>query len=279
LNNNRRATDARQEAYNIDSEAEYQRDVANGDGIVADFRKVGRDVLNSGAAILEDPAIAGDIVAEGTGSLLLGGPVIKGASVAGKSSILLLKKGGVIRTAAALRAARRANDVAAPAIGIAALESGGTYTQTTSEVLNMSTQKLMENSEEFRNLVLNEGMDADTAKRKLASEAGLVAAALTAPAAAGLGSIVGKFASNPLKPTGVSTALRNTAGETVEEAGQGAASQAATNLAVQDVDPDRNIVDGIGEQITAGAIGLVRVPRQQKQFRLLSKLQNSPLVG
>lgn len=254
LRGRRDAYAGRQRADEAASAKQYEDE---GGGFVASLRKIGRDAKNTFGNMLEDGAVAGDVVAEGTGSLVGGVPIIGVASKGAKGVRAVaasLQKGGVVSRAARLKAGRLAT-AAAPTAGIMAMESGGVYQQTMSEVMGMSHDDLMLNSPEYREM-LEAGQDPEQAKLEIASSAALVAAGTTAPAAAVLGKIVDKFEANPFGAVGGRQAFLNMGKEAFEEGAQGAVGTVASNAAIaRSADTSREIADGVGAEIATGAVG------------------------
>ena len=252
LASRRRAYEARGRMDAIDSEAQYRSEVAEKGDFVASLRMIGRDVVNAWENL--DGAITGDVIAEGAGSLLSGGPLIKGASLGARGGLKLLQEGGIISRAARLRAGRIADKVI-PAATIGTLEAGGTYQQTVNEVMKLDHSQLMETSADYRDLI-NSGMTIEDAKTSLANDTGLLAAGMSLPAAIAAGKLTSGFAAAPLVNRGFARAIGNTVRETAEEALQGAASELSSNIAMaENVDADTLIAGGVGDAITLGAIG------------------------
>jgi len=244
---------------------QFNRETNNGEdaSFIDDLTWVGRGTLNNLGRVGSNAAIAGDVIAEGLGSL---GPSAKLASVAS----------GLVTRTATYNAAKIANAIAptqgtkflamgaegvnraaiASAVGVS--EAAGVYSQTVNEVLGMKHGELMETSEEYATMV-GQGVDPDDAKTTLAANAGIDAFKTSFPMAASLGIIAGRFEAMPIKSfrgSGFIGGLRQVGAQTLEEGGQGASGQLATNLAIRDtgVDPNRTPGEGVDEALATGMI-------------------------
>lgn len=252
--NSRRATQASFDSVKIDNDKAYERDVAEFGEFKATLRSIGREIMSSSEVLGDSTLGVEDIVSQGTGSLLVGGPVIKGVSKGGQIAVTLLQKGGVI-SAKGGTVASRAVATGAPVVGITALESSGAYKEALQTVMAIPHDDLIETSTDYQALI-ESGMDPQDAKKILAVNTAQITAALTAPIAAVAGAPVGKFAANPIASRAASKAIRNVLKETAEEAGQGANATVAQNLAFRDkIDPDQSIGEGVGRSLVEGAIG------------------------
>ncbi len=251
LSSRKRANNARNRVDNVDSAAKYESDVASDGSFVASLKMIGRDAVNALDNL--DSQTGLDVVAEGLGSLAGGGPVIKGAGVGARMGLKALQEGGIISRAARVRAGR-IGDKVIPATVIGSLEAGGTYQQTVNEVMSMSEESLLATSSDYRELLKT--MSPEEARVALANDTGLMAAATTLPAAIVGGKLVDKFAANPFKASRVTEAFANIGRETLEEAAQGASGQLAGNFAKQQkIDDSINLADGVGAQVSLGALG------------------------
>lgn len=243
-----------------ENEKLYKQDVAKGESeLVASLSRIGRDAYDSVANTLSNGMAATDGLAEGVGSLFTGGPLIRGVSALGKVMVGGDKAVKGITLAAELgsrpaQVALSAGRVAAPAIAIGGMEAGGAYQQTANEIMEMPFSELAAKSPVYQQHI-KDGLSPEEARRQTASETGITAAGLTAPVAALTGPLVSKFELNPLKVGSLAGAGSNMLRETVEEGIQSGTSQFAQNKAIQgNVDANRDLLKGVGEQTGLGAL-------------------------
>lgn len=243
-----------------ENEKLYKQDVAKGESeLVASLSRIGRDAYDSVANTLSNGMAATDGLAEGVGSLFTGGPLIRGVSALGKVMVGGDKAVKGITLAAELgsrpaRTALATGRVAAPAIAIGGMEAGGAYQQTANEIMEMPFSELAAKSPVYQQHI-KDGLSPEEARRQTASETGITAAGLTAPVAALTGPLVSKFELNPLKVGSLAGAGSNMLRETVEEGIQSGTSQFAQNKAIQgNVDANRDLLKGVGEQTGLGAL-------------------------
>lgn len=243
-----------------ENEKQYKQDVAEGESeLVASLSRIGRDAYDSVANTLSNGMAATDGLAEGVGSLFTGGPLIRGVSALGKVMVGGDKAVKGITLAAELgsrpaRIAQSAGRIAAPAIAIGGMEAGGAYQQTANEIMEMPFSELAAKSPVYQQHI-KDGLSPEEARRQTASETGITAAGLTAPVAALTAPLVSKFELNPLKVGSLAGAGSNMLRETVEEGIQSGTSQFAQNKAIQgNVDANRDLLKGVGEQTGLGAL-------------------------
>ena len=215
----------------INSEAAREADVNSGTSpLVADLKKLGRDFIEEGGNLLNDPAVSGDIVATGVGSLLTS------AGVVGK----IAKAGGGTKLATAT--------------GVGAVESSGTFTQAANDVLGMSESELLSGSDRY--IELRATLNHEEARKVVAQEVANNAAINQLPIATATGLIAGKFEAAPLSAGSVKEAVRNVGSQVVEEAVQSGTSEFSTNKAVRDIaDSSRELTEGVGVSAAQGAVG------------------------
>lgn len=249
-----------------DIDRQYARDVADGVSY-AGLRRFGREALAAGQDLIENPALAGDMVAEGVGSLIAGGGLGQVAAV-GAAKLLLRGRGIVGEAAEAYLRSPEGRQMLAeltergmPAV-IGGLEAGGTYAGIQSEIRGMSEGDLLETSPEYRALRAG-GMGHDAARDRIANLAGLEGGAITGLIGAATGSLVARFEANPLilgrGSDSLVSALRSIGRESlaqgVEEGAQGAVSTLATDLAIRNhADETRDLTRGIGGDLVRGAV-------------------------
>ena len=243
-----------------ENEKLYKQDIDKGESeLVASLSRIGRDAYDSVANTLSNGMAATDGLAEGVGSLFTGGPLIRGVSALGKVMVGGDKAVKGITLAAELgsrpaQVALATGRVAAPAIAIGGMEAGGAYQQTANEIMEMPFSELAAKSPVYQQHI-KDGLSPEEARRQTASETGITAAGLTAPVAALTGPLVSKFELNPLKVGSLAGAGSNMLRETVEEGIQSGTSQFAQNKAIQgNVDANRDLLKGVGEQTGLGAL-------------------------
>lgn len=222
-----------QEAKNVlddrDVSAEYVRDKAENGDLLASLKRIGKDVINSVDNATDDSATFASGVNNALGSFAAVGPVARGISA--------LTKGTLGTTAA-----------------IGATEAGGSYQQSVADIMDRDHATLMKESPMYRSLI-ERGDSQESAKQAVANRAGLMASALTAPAAIAAGRLVSKFEGNPAALGSGRELLGNIGRETVEEGLQGGAGQLAQNVAEsQTANVNKNLSEGVGRQIGEGAL-------------------------
>lgn len=233
----------------MDSADQMVEEIEGGrDPFAAALSRVGRDVLNTGDRILNSQAATEDILASAIGSL---GPSAALARVTGKVAA------GFASKATANVAAKKIATAGGVAIGVGASEAGGTYAETTNEVMSMSEKELKDSP--VYTALIDEGYSPTDARIELAAITAETAFARQLPTAAALGLIAGRFEAAPLgvfKGSGVAHGLRTIASQGLEEAGQGGTAAYNQNVAIQqNVDADRDLTEGVGSQIAEGVIG------------------------
>lgn len=232
-----------------------EREIAEGDSeLVAGLRRWGRDTVDTLGNSVKDPTMLGQGTAEAVGSLLVGGPVSKGLKALGGAAMSAAGRVGVSTTGtAATRLAALGERAAWPA-ATAILESGGAYSSTSSDVMEMSFEELEQNSPTFRELVA-EGATPEEAKAQVANRSALFAAAIQAPIAAAAGTLT-RFAETPFRVPSLGSAVSNTlVREPLEEAIQSTTGGLAQNVGVRRfADTSRVVEEGVGEQTALGGL-------------------------
>lgn len=240
-----------------DNAMQMQKDIESGSSeLVAGLRRWGKDTVGSIANAASDPTTLGQGTAEAVGSLLAGGPIAKGVKAVGTGAAMLTRAGGggfgATRNVLAVR-----NSVAWPT-AMVGMESGGAYVGTASEILEMDI-KVLEQNPVYQQLTKSkndggEGLTEDAARREIANNTGLRAAAYTAPFAFAAGQL-SRWAETPFKTPSIGSAATNILlKEPLEEAIQGTSAGLAQGLAVQGVDPNRDVLEGLGEQTGTSAL-------------------------
>ena len=242
-----------------DSDLQYQQDKAAGAGITADLSRFGRGVVDGIANAIADPITLSDGVAEGSGSFLALTPVSRAANAAkllkaAAAKDTALATGKTIEEATAIAKGVMAKDGMAIPAAIGAMEAGGAYQGSVSEVANMSHEQLLAGSPAYAEMIAA-GISPKEARTTVANKAGLMSAAITAPFAVAAGSLVKGFEGNPLKMGAGKVAAMNMGKETIEEGSQGITGAIASNLGVQTfADSNKSLSDGVGEQGGRGAL-------------------------
>lgn len=245
-----------------DSEAQYQQDLEEDGEFLAGLSRIGRETVSSVGNAGSDLTSFIDGTVEALGSFAAAGGVGKAVSLGAKALIPTATQRGVglaaaIDTAAGnasvARSLAKLGEIAPTAAAIGGIEAGGSYQQLVTSIMGRSHEELQDNSPRYREL-LSEGMSQEEAKIQVANEAGLEAAATTAPAALAAGTLVSRFTANPLSG-GLRHSLADIGKETVEEAIQGGSSQFAQNLAERDISNENiNLTEGVGRQVGEGAL-------------------------
>lgn len=238
----------------INSEAQRNQDVKDGTSpLVADLKKIGRDFITEGENLVNDPAVSGDVVAQGVGSL------VTSAGVVGK----LAKIGGGTKLATAA--------------GVGVVESAGTFTQSANDVLSMSESDLLAGSDRY--IELRGELNHEEARKVVAQETANKAAVTQLPIATATGLIAGKFEAAPLSAGSVKEAAKNIGSQVVEEAIQSGSSEFSTNKAVQEVaDSSRELIDGVGVSAAQGAVGGLGAASAAQGPAVVSKSANAVLT-
>lgn len=229
-----------------DNELRRLQDIRDGSTeFMAGIRQVGRDFLSTLENYSVDPGQMGNISAEGLGSL------VGSAGIGGL--IMRLVSRGITREASRQLAERA---VMGGVIGM--MEGGDAYGNAALEVMNMSEETLKAQSDEYRGLRAA-GFSHEEAQIELAHESGMTAAAITAPASAVAGALVGRFEAAPLsfRGAGVADVARTTAAQFAEETFQEGMTQFSGNVGLRwsGADPNRDLTVGVGEAGAMGGIG------------------------
>ncbi len=255
----RYADNVRAELDDQDSLKQYEEEVGKDGKLLASLSMIGRDLIKGTNRLIEDPVMAETLIAEGVGSLLVGGPLTKGLKLAGSGISSLASKVGPSLTVAGERAATAASSAlekaAFPAV-IGAMEAGGAFTDTVNQVMAVKHEDMLKTSTAYKSLI-DKGMSEKDAKVEVAARAGNIASAITFPVAALSGSLVAKFEANPLKQvfSAPGKALGNSVNETIEEGIQSGTGQLAGNVGQQVmVDPETNLAKGVGAAVAQGGL-------------------------
>ena len=253
----------RSELDQEDINRQYEEDLANGDQF-AGLRRFGREFVAAGTDLAENPALLGDITAEGVGSLIGSAGLARVAATAGAR--VLLKARGM--TDDAIRALLKTDEGAdlvnqittrgMPA-SIGLQEGGGVYTQVVNEISNMSEEELFRGSEEYR-VLRSQNMSHADARRQIANAAGLEGGAVQAVIGAGTGKLVSRFETNPFRSgTGDITERLSEFGSNILKEGFEEGIQESTGGIVADAaierraDEGRDIFEGAGSDAARGA--------------------------
>ncbi len=218
------------------------------DTFVNKLQKVGESALNTADRVLNDPAIVLGHTASALGSL---GPSAIIAKAASKAAV------GVSTNLTTNAALQRAAATVGAAGGVGLAESSGIYNDTVNAVTNVSYEELLDNSEQYRKL-LDTGLSKDQARNQLAVDTGIEAFNKQLPVASVLGLISSKFETAPIgnfKGSSFVEGLRTIGTQTLEEGLQGGTGSYNKDIALKDnIDPNINPLDNVGEEFATGAI-------------------------
>lgn len=202
-----------------------------GDDTFSSLKRIGRDAFDAMGNYTEDRMILGGVSAQAVGSLVTTAPLSKALSLIGNT---------VSRGAASARLTQMGKAVSVPA-SIGLLEGGGAYQQTVSDAYETLRDRTDLTEEQ---------------KIQMANDAGLKAANLQALAGAATGTLVGRFEADPFAPVTIRGFVNNALKEAVEEGAQSGFGQYTQNQGIRDyVDPNRDPLQGVGEQVGAGIVG------------------------
>lgn len=249
-----KVVDARAANQEADRAYAAEQRIKRGDStFISEMREIGQGVIDSIGRTVNDGGVLAAGVAEAGGSLFTGSFVGSGLRKGGTWILEAAIKGGLVtKGSTAANALAKYGDKINMPLAIAGTEAGSAYQQTVIEVLGMDHDQLLESSPVYESMI-KEGMSADDAKREIATDAGVRAAATVAPAAAAAGVLVSKFERNPF--TGGKGLLSNMLREATEEGIQGGVSGYAQNEAIQKyADRDRKLSQGLGDQIGLGML-------------------------
>lgn len=177
LNQRRKANAVVSQNSFDENKRQYENDRAAGKSdLVSSLGRIGRDALDSVSDAMSDGTIASDGIANGFGSLVAIGPLTKGAGLIAKA----VGRGAIAARPSLLfsKAAGTAYDLGGKAgvpLIIGATEAGGAYQQTV---------------EDARATLASRTDLTEVQKNEMANQAGIEAAAYTAPAAIAAGSLV-----------------------------------------------------------------------------------------
>lgn len=260
LNASRRLTEAQKITAELDNAAQYEVDRKTDGDFIAGLKQTANDAMDTVSVLSDDPTALMQGTADAVGSLFATGKIVKGLEKVGKAVVSGARTAKVPE--AVLDTATKVGTAASVPLAVGTLGAAGSFSDTATDVAGMDTASLAQTSPEFVSLVqenIAAGMDQtsaeEAAKTSLATEAGLTAAAITAPVATGLGVLVRKFEGNPLGRSGVKNIVPDAAKETVQESLEGATQGVASNIAKQQlVDENQNLAEGVGRQVGEGAL-------------------------
>lgn len=253
----------RESSRQEDINAQYEQEVSDGDKY-AGLRRFGREMLGTAKDLVENPALAGDLVSEGVGSLV-GSAGITKIAASGAAKLVLRNKG---MDSAAINAFMKTDEGKAliqeitikgmPA-GIGATEGGGAYVQIQTEIQGMTETELLQGSPEYTNL-RDQGLSHEDARNEISNAAGLEGGAIQGLIGAATGKLVSKFEANPFTigqktlRGKVSEVGSNILKETVEEGIQeGSATVVSGDAVRRYADEDKDVFEGLGSSVVKGA--------------------------
>lgn len=237
----------------------YQRDKAEGKGIVADLSRFGRGFMDGITNAMQDPTTLSDGIAEGAGSFLALAPISRAANAAKLLKAAAAKDAAIVagkstEEATAIAKGIMAKDGIAIPTAIGAMEAGGAYQGTVAEIANMTHEQLLAGSPDYAKMIAD-GVPEKDARASITNKAALTAAAITAPFAVAAGHLVKGFEGNPLKMGAGKVAAMNTGKETIEEGSQGITGAIAQNIGIQQfADSNKSLSENVGEQGGRGAL-------------------------
>src|SRR5690606_12461081 len=160
-------------------------------------------------------------------------------------------------------------------LAVGAMEGGGAYQDTALDVMSRSYEELLQTSEPYRKKV-EELVQANVPRSEALEQARVWLANRTALSAAGTQAVaagaISRLAMGGAQPTRLRPLraeiagrqprlattrafIRDTAQESVEEGFQNASGALASNIALQRyVDPDQDILEGVGHAVGEGAL-------------------------
>lgn len=249
------------------------------------FRRILRDIGDNLASNLSDPTLLGQGAADAISSMLVSGGLASALKGAGQAlirrktaEILAQQQAGTITAEMArqsLMALERQISTPSWMLAVAAMEGGGAYQDTALDVMARSPEELLQTSELYRNKV-EELVRANVPRPQALEQARVWLANQTALSAAGTQAVaagaISRLAMGGAQPTRLRPLKAQTAGkqprfataralardvgeEALEESLQGASGTLASNIALQrHVDPDQDILEGVGQAVGEGAL-------------------------
>lgn len=220
----------------LDRAAEYEENLANGSlpNWVDTAQYWGQSASDAVSRVATDPALLGNFVAENIGTLI---PSV-----------------GLARGAQALAKGTKLAGAAVP-VSVALGESGAAYSGSVNRVMEMTPEELAANSEDYRRLI-SEGLSHEQAQIEVATDAGMMAAALQAPLAAAAGKFVEKFETAPMASGSLRDVADDIGRQVLEEGFQEGTGQFNQNLGIQTfADETQTLDEGVAEGAALGALG------------------------
>ena len=221
----------------MDNEAQYAREQADPEqaGWMSTARYWGRSARDEIGRVINDPVELGNFAAENIGTLLPSAGLARGAQA--------LTKGTKLAPAAVPTA-------------VALGESGAAYVGGVNRVMEMTEAELMESSPDYVKMRAG-GATHEQALTEIATDAGMLAAALQFPIAAAAGKMVERFEANPLGGAGsITNNLKELGTQTLEEAIQEGTGQFNQNVGIQTfADENQALDEGVAEGAALGALG------------------------
>ena len=241
---------------------------AGGNPTIESMKNLGKDFLDVGSNVVNNPSSLSDTVAEGIGSSLGAGKFISGIEkmIAGSGAYRAAKLASAIDDGAMAKILGYAADtskVAVTAGSVGLTEAAGTYQQSLQEVLDMPEDQLLKSPEYFH--LVENGMSPADARSQVANRVAKESFFTQLPLATASSLMALKFDANPLGLfkeglenglAGIGRTTLEVGGQTVEEMLQSGSGQYAQNLAVKNnIDPGQELLANVGEQGALGAIG------------------------
>lgn len=239
----------------------YEQD--KGDApITAALQRVGRGAVSGFEAMIDNPALIGDVIAENVPSLAFSAGA---GAVAAKGAVKarLLAQGYSDDVAERFLASSRGQEVIRKAstrlqpVLSGVQEAGGAAMQAGQTVDNLTYEQLNANSPEYRELIAS-GSTPEEAKAQIRNAVMGESAAVSGVTGLALGNLTKSFDAAPFATKGLGSVAKNLAGESVEEGVQGGVGELGQNVAMQrHADDTTDILEGVGEAAGEGIVAAI----------------------
>ena len=246
---NSRLMGIQQELDMEDNRTQAIKEIAEGTNpLLALTRKAGRDFLDAGKNIADDPGATQELIFGAIGSLGPSAALTRGAMYATTKGVGML-------TASTRAAALTSLGTSVAAIG--AIEASGTYAETMNNIMNMEEDEISQSS--IYAALITEGYTKKEARIALANMTAETAFITNLPQAMALGFLTHKFEAAPIgvfKGSNMIDGMRTIATQGLEEAGQGASSALSQNFAMdQTAQIETDMTENLGQSAAEGLVG------------------------